>query len=63
MNKSQKPNVISKIVKGISNNHKFIVSLKFGKIMKMKVQIMHHTEETIPKTANVLGIYLDLNHK
>jgi hypothetical protein len=63
LDRSQKPVAISKIVIGESNQYAFTVLSKLGNTMKTKAHITHHADETTPKAANALGIYLDLNHK
>jgi hypothetical protein len=40
-----------------------MLSPKSGKIRKVKPQNTHQTDDTIPNTANALGIYLDLKNK
>ncbi len=63
LNRSQRPNAISKITIGKSNQDALTVVSKWGKTMKAKAQITHHADEITPKAANALGIYLDLNHR
>ena len=63
MNRSQKPNTISKITIGMSNKPALTLASKCGKTMKAKEQNTHHAEEIKPKTARNRGIYRDFNHK
>jgi len=63
LNRSQRLTTISKRAIGESNQYALTALSKFGKIRKAKAQITHHAEETRPKAANHLGIYLDFTHK
>jgi len=63
LSRSQKPNAISKVTIGKSNQYALTVVSKWGKTMKAKAQITHHADEITPTAANALGIYLDLNHR
>jgi hypothetical protein len=63
LNRSQKLTTISNKAIGESNQYALTALSKFGKIRKANAQITHHAEETTPKAANALGIYLDFSHK
>src|SRR5450759_519346 len=63
LKRSQRPNAISKITIGESNQYALTTVSKWGKTMKAKAQITHHADEITPKAANALGIYLDLSHR
>src|SRR5271167_94923 len=63
LNRSQRANVTSKTTIGTSNHDALTAASKWGKTMNAKAQITHHADETTPKAANTLGIYLDLNHR